>query len=210
MKTIERRLLILIPVTMALAFIGFAMTIESARTYAHGAHEHETAAPAGTEPGGPFSLTDQDGRHVTEKDFDGKYRLVYFGFTSCPDVCPLDLKKITEALTMLDAGRRAEITPIFITVDPDRDTPKVMKDYVSLFKPSPVGLTGSKEDIKKVEDGYKVYAARAENKSGGDYTMNHSAYIYLMGPDNHFIDIFSSDDKADAIAARLKKIVPQG
>lgn len=202
------RLLFLIPVTMVLAFIGFAMTIESARTYAHGAHEHETVAPAGTEPGGPFKLTDQDGKTVTEKDFDGKYRLVYFGFTSCPDVCPVDLKKMTDALNMIDKGRLAEIAPIFITVDPDRDTPKVMKEYVSLFKPSPVGLTGSKEDLKKVQDGYKVYAAKVEDKKGGDYTLNHSAYIYLMGPDNRFIDIFTPEDKATDIAAKLKKIIP--
>ena len=171
--------------------------------------KHEAPLPPAVSPGidGAFSLIDQNGKAVTDKDFEGYYRLVYFGFTSCPDVCPTDLKKISEALKKTDGKKAARIAPLFITVDPDRDTPRVMKDYVGQFGPSFVGLTGSKEAIANAQAGYKVFAAKRQDPRVNGYMMDHSAYAYLMGPHGEFIDVFSHDDTADAIAKRLDAAV---
>ena len=160
----------------------------------------------GATVGGAFSLTDQTGRHVTDKHFTGHYRLIYFGFTSCPDVCPVHMQKMTEALKMLDDRQASKITPIFITIDPERDTPPTLKAYLSNFSPHFVGLTGTLKQVQEVENGYKVYAAKVQGGSATDYMMNHSAYIYLMGPSGEFIDILDPDLKASDIAARLKKL----
>ena len=157
--------------------------------------------------GGGYSLTDQNGRTVTDRDFAGRYQLIYFGFASCPDVCPVDLRKMTDALNILGGKQAGRVAPIFITVDPERDTPEALKRYVPQFSPKLTGLTGPKDQIAAVLAGYKVYAAKAGKPQTGDYAMSHSAYIYLMGPDGKFIDIFGPDDKASDIAAKLKKLV---
>lgn len=200
------RLLILVPVTTVLAFA----TIEPAKSQPMGDMNGMRMAPAttatGATVGGAFTLTDQNGKTITDKDFNGQYRLIYFGFTSCPDVCPLTLREMTDALKLLDPATAAKVTPVFITVDPERDTPAVLKSYVSSFSPRLVGLTGTIKQVQEVENGYKVYAAKASSPSGSDYTTNHSAFIYLMGPDGKFIDVVDpSDQKTEGIAAWLKK-----
>ncbi len=149
--------------------------------------------------GGPFTLTDHNDKTVTEKDFAGKYRLIYFGFTFCPAICPTELSKITSALKTL--GDKANlIQPIFITVDPERDTPEKMKDYISLFHPSLIGLSGTPEQIKKALKGYKIYAAKREEPGMTEYTMDHSSFIYFIGPDDRLLHIFKMEDNAQTMA----------
>lgn len=157
----------------------------------------------GAQIGGPFTLIDQDGKTVTEKDFAGTYKIVYFGFTFCPMICPTELQKIAEVLNMLGAESE-QIKPLFITVDPARDTPDVMKSYVVQFHPRMIGLTGSAEQIEAVEKNYRVFAKQAQDESLAEYTMDHSSFIYLMGPDDTLVAIYRTADTANFIAADIK------
>jgi protein SCO1/2 len=155
--------------------------------------------------GGPFQLTDQSGKRVSDKDFRGRYMLIYFGYSFCPDVCPTTLAVMAQALEKLgDQSRR--ITPILITIDPERDTPKVLEDYVKAFGPSFVGLTGSANEIKDVEKKYRVYAVKRPLE-GGNYGMDHSSVIYLMGPDGKLVSFYdeaiSPDDLAKDLRAKI-------
>lgn len=149
------------------------------------AQEPEADPPlAGARIGGAFSLTDQNGRQVTDRDFAGKYRIVYFGYTFCPDVCPTDVQNIATALRLLERDEPAlarRIAPIFITVDPARDTPPVVKRFVSAFHPRLVGLTGTPAQITKVAKEYGIYFARGAGTADG-YMMDHSRQIYLFDP----------------------------
>ncbi len=163
-------------------------------------------AMAGAEIGGSFTLTDHHGNVVTDKDYADSYKLVFFGFTFCPDVCPAGLQKITTALDKIGNDAN-QIQPLFITVDPARDTPEVMKEYVGMFHPQFVGLTGSAEQIKAVEKAYKVYAAKVEDPELSDYTMNHSSYTFLMSPDNQLISLFSADDSPEEMATGIKRVL---
>lgn len=158
--------------------------------------------------GGPFTLTDHTGKRVTEKDFTDKYRLIYFGFTYCPAICPTELSKITAALNTLgDKGK--DIQPLFITIDPERDTVEKMKSYVSLFHPKLVGLTGTPAEISSVLKGYKIYAAKRQDESMSDYTMDHSSYIYFMAPDDRLLHIFKMEDKADTMVDVISRWLAQ-
>ena len=138
--------------------------------------------------GGPFTLTDHTGRQVTEKDFQGKAMLIFFGYTFCPDVCPTSLTEISAAMDKL-GPMAAQVVPILVSVDPERDTPEVLKDYVAHFHPSIVGLTGTQEQIKQAAKAYRVFYAKVVDE-GGDkdaYLMDHSSVIYLMGPNGKFL-----------------------
>jgi protein SCO1/2 len=163
--------------------------------------------PAGVTVGGPFALLDGDGKPVTDKDFRGKYMLVYFGYTFCPDVCPTTLNAVGDALDKL--GPKAEkIRPLFITVDPKRDTPALVKQFAAAFGPRIVGLTGSAEQIAAVAKAYRVYYAEHRTGPGpDDYTMDHSSILYLMGPDGRFIAPIRADLPPDAMAASLARLV---
>lgn len=154
--------------------------------------------------GGPFTLTDHTGKTVTEKDYAGKYRLIYFGFTYCPAICPTELAKITSAMNMLD-DKGAGIQPLFITVDPERDTVEAMGKYVSLFHPSLIGLTGTAEQIKDVAKAYKIYFAKVQDESMSDYTMDHSSFIYFIGPDDRLLQIFRMEDSAETMAESISR-----
>jgi protein SCO1/2 len=162
----------------------------------------------GREPvGGPFELIDQTGKPRTDKDFRGKLTLVYFGFTYCPDVCPTDLQNIGLALDRL--GESAErVQPLFITVDPERDTPEHLKDYVPMFHPRLIGLTGNAAAIRSASDAYKVYYAKVPNERGDDYTIDHTAYIYLMGVDGNYIGFFPPGTSPDRLAEMLRNQLP--
>lgn len=152
--------------------------------------------------GGAFTLVDGDGKTVTEKSWPGKYKLVFFGFTHCPEICPVALDKIAKALDQLgDEGKK--IQALFISTDPGRDTPEVVKAFVANFHKDIVGLTGSEEQVKAAESAYKVYAAKSGD--GADYQVDHSAYIYLMSPDDAMLGILGSDAKADDIVAKIKE-----
>ncbi len=139
--------------------------------------------------GGPYHLINQDGKPVSDRDFRGRYQLIYFGYTFCPDVCPTTLALIAAALEKMgpDAKR---IAPIFITVDPDRDTPQILKKYLAAFDPRFIGLTGSQSELSKVEKEYKVYAKK-EPLKGGTYAVNHSSVIYLMGPKGKLVTFYN-------------------
>jgi cytochrome oxidase Cu insertion factor (SCO1/SenC/PrrC family) len=158
--------------------------------------------------GGPFTLTDHTGKRVTDQDFRGRFMVVFFGFTFCPDVCPTALQVMAAALDKI--GPKAEqITPVLITVDPERDTPEQMAMYVKSFHPRLVGLTGSPDEIAAVAKAYRVYFKRVPDpKSSGGYTMDHSAIIYVMGPDGAFRTHFPYTVDANAMAERLGKLLP--
>lgn len=155
--------------------------------------------------GGPFSLVDQDGRRVTERDFLGRYMLVFFGYTYCPDVCPTELQVMTAALDQM--GPAAErIQPVFVSIDPARDTPEVLKAYVGNFGPHLIGLTGTPEEVAAIARAYRVYYAKAGNSSSNtDYLMDHSSIIYLMGPDGNFVKHMPYTTDAGKLAAELKE-----
>jgi protein SCO1 len=162
----------------------------------------------GAKLGGPFTLVNQDGQPVSDTQFDGKYRLVYFGFTYCPDVCPVDLQNIGKAMRQLeksDPALAARVQPIFITVDPERDKPAVMKQYVSAFHPRIIGLTGTKEQIADVSKKFGVYAQKEDRQGSSDYLVNHSRIALLFGPKGEPIAILPHEEGADAIAAELKR-----
>jgi len=153
--------------------------------------------------GGPFQLTDQSGKRVTDKDFRGRYMLIYFGYSFCPDVCPTTLAVMAQTLEKVgDRSRR--VAPILITIDPERDTPKVLEDYVKAFGPTFVGLTGSAAEIKDVEKKYRVYAVK-KPLEGGNYGMDHSSVIYLMGPDGKLVSFYDEAISPDDLAKELKQ-----
>jgi protein SCO1/2 len=157
--------------------------------------------------GGPFTLTDQNGKRVTDQDFRGKYTLIFFGFTFCPDVCPSELQVMSAALDELGpVGEK--IQPIFITIDPARDTPEAMKLYVSNFHPRLIGLTGSDADIAAVAKAYRVYYAKAKDtENSPDYQMDHSTILYLIGPDGKFVKHFTYNTDVKALADGLRSVV---
>ncbi len=152
--------------------------------------------------GGPFTLVSQDGTPVTQQALKGQPSLVFFGYTHCPDVCPATLSEISSVFKAL--GPDAKAKAFFVTVDPQRDTPVAMKDYLSSFDPRIVGLTGSPEAIKKIEDDYKVYAEARADKDG-TYTMDHTAITYLMNKDGLFVSGFNLDRPPAEAAAELKR-----
>ena len=140
----------------------------------------------GASIGAPFTLTDQNGKRVSWDDFRGKYRLVYFGYTFCPDVCPVDLQRIMASFREFEKeapARAAKVQPIFITVDPERDTPEVLKTYVAAFHPRLIGLTGTPDEIAKVAKDFVVVYGKAESAGASDYLVNHSRTPMLFGPD---------------------------
>jgi cytochrome oxidase Cu insertion factor (SCO1/SenC/PrrC family) len=160
--------------------------------------------------GGAFSLTDQFGKTRTDADFRGQFLLVFFGFTHCPDICPVELQTLSDVMDQLGAGG-AKVTPLFITVDPARDTPDVMKQYVANFHPRIVALTGSVADVAAVAKAYRVYYARVTggtaSNNDADYIMNHSAIVYLMGPDGHFVSHFDPGTSAARMVDALRKLL---
>ena len=175
------------------------------------------SAPADAPPplqgariGGPFTLVDQDGRTVTDRSFAGKYRIVYFGYTFCPDVCPTDAQHIGAALRLVeqaDPKAGAKIVPIFITVDPARDTPAVLKAFTAAFHPRMVGLTGSAEAIAAVAKAYAVYFKKGAVTPNGGYMMDHSSVAYLMDPDGKPLALLPVEQAPEAVAAELKRWV---
>ena len=152
--------------------------------------------------GGPFHLTDHTGRRVTEQDFRGRFMLVFFGFTYCPDVCPTALQVMAAALDKIGA-KAEQITPILITVDPERDTPEQLAMYVRSFHPRLIGLTGTPLEIDAVTKAYRVYVRKVPQENG--YTMDHTAIVYLMGKDGRFVAPFNMKRGAADAATDLRK-----
>jgi len=162
---------------------------------------------------GEFSLVDHHGKPVTDKDYRGTWPLIFFGYTHCPDICPTTLSVVALVLDALgdDANR---VRPLFITVDPARDTVEVMADYVAAFDPRIIGLTGSEEQVAAAAKSHRAFFAKAPMAEGGkitddEYAMEHSAYLYLMDPEGVYADVFSPTDTADEIAARIRAFITQ-
>ncbi len=162
---------------------------------------HRVTQPSSV--GGPFALTDQNGNTVTDATFKGEPFLVFFGFTNCPDVCPTTLYEMSEVLNRLgsDANKTAAL---FVTVDPERDTPEKLKQYISSFHPRIFGLTGTEEQIDTIKKEYRVFAKKVPTKDG-DYTMDHTAVVYLMDKNGRFVAPFNLSRSADEAAADLRK-----
>jgi protein SCO1/2 len=164
----------------------------------------------GARIGGPFALTDENGRTARDTDFTGKYRIVYFGYTHCPDICPNDLGVIGQAMRRLEKqapARAARIQPIFITVDPERDTPAVMKEYTAAFYPRLVGLTGTPQQVAAVTKEFAVWSAKQPPQPGGGYAVDHSRMTLLMGPKGEPLALLPTDQGVDPVVTELGKWV---
>lgn len=175
-------------------------------------------SPAGDQPpplqgatlGGPFALTDQDGKAVRDSDFAGRYRLIYFGYSFCPDVCPVDLQSIGQGMRAFEKAHpalAAKVQPIFITTDPERDTAAVLKPYVAAFHPRLIGLTGTPKQIAEVARRYGIVYAKRGPEGASDYLVDHSRMALLFGPQGEPIAIVPQDQGADAIATELERWV---
>jgi protein SCO1/2 len=161
--------------------------------------------PSAAAIGGPFTLMDTTGKTVTDQTYRGKWLLIYFGYTFCPDACPTALSNMSVALKKV-GSTAGSLQPLFITVDPKRDTVQVMSDYLKSFDPRIVGLTGTQAQIDNVAKAYRIYAA-PQNANGGDYLVDHSAYLYLMDPQGRFVNVISGEASGDEMAERLRKAI---
>lgn len=168
----------------------------------------ETETPA-IEIGASYNLVDHNGEAITQDSYPGQYKAVFFGFTNCPDVCPTELQKLAIILKSLGDDSN-KIQTLFITTDPARDTPDVMKDYVVQFHPSIAGLTGTDEQVQDAIDNFRAYAEKASEGSEEHYLINHSAFTYFMSPDNELITVFSPSDSPEDIQKEIKSILLQG
>ena len=195
----DRFVLLIAALIVALAILGGAIMILNPGT---GPFSGARQAAVGNLIGGPFALIDHTGRAVNERDYRGRYLLVFFGYTYCPDVCPTTLQEIATTLDLL--GTEASgVAPLFISVDPERDTPEVLRAYVAAFDPRITGLTGSVEQVKDVAKIYRAYFAKA--KAGeGPYLMDHSSIVYLMGPDGTYLTHFTHATSPENMASRIR------
>lgn len=170
----------------------------------------DQAPLAGAAIGGDFTLTGEDGKPVSWTDFNGKWRVVYFGFAYCPDICPTDLQRSSQGLKLYakdHAALAAQIQPVFITIDPERDTPAVVAEFTDAFSPDLLGLTGTPEQIAAAAKAFGVYFAKGEVNEQGAYMMDHSNVTYLFDPQGNPIAMLPTDQGAEAVAAELAKWV---
>lgn len=159
--------------------------------------------------GGAFAATDHNGQPFTEKNLQGHYSLIYFGFTHCPDICPASLLVVAGALEHLPEKMAAQILPVFVSVDPERDTPEVMRNYVQNFYPRMIGVTGSKEQIDSIAKAYKVYYNKVPVEgSASEYAVDHSGFLYLMGINGEYITHFPHNVTEQVLADALRSHIP--
>jgi protein SCO1/2 len=205
-----KRIMIVFAATTIVALAGFAVYLSSGQRLGPGGASGPVRTIGEALVGGPFTLTDHTGKRVTDNDFRGRYMLVYFGYTWCPDVCPTELQVISAALDNL-GDKAGQIRPIFVTVDPERDTVAQMADYVANFHASMVGLTGSPEEIAAVAKAYRVYYAKAKTEgSDTDYAVDHGSLIYLMDPEGKFVTHFTYGTDPEKLAQGLAKAIGGG
>jgi protein SCO1 len=159
--------------------------------------------------GGRFDLVDQNGKRVSNIDLRGTWSLVYFGYTHCPDACPTALNNIALTFRQLGAPQRAAIRPVFITIDPARDTPQVMKDYVASFDAPILALTGTAAEVAQAAKAFRVYYAQRAEPGGGDYSLDHTSMIYVIDPKGQFAASFAGDATPAQMAERLKQLLGQ-
>jgi protein SCO1/2 len=177
---------------------------------AAGEVDHGEPPLAGADIGGDFSLTDKNGETVNWSDFEGRYRIVYFGFAFCPDICPTDMQRTAQGLSTFAQSSpelAANVQPIFITIDPERDTPEVVGEFASAFSDDLIGLTGTAEQIADAASKFRVFYARGEESEAGGYLMDHSRIVYLFGPSGEPLATLPADTSADAVAEELAKWV---
>ena len=197
------------PITRRLFIIGAVVAVAvAAITGRHLLAPPQPPAPPRPAIGGPFSLVDHNAKTVSEADFRGQFMLVFFGYTYCPDVCPTALTIVADAIKLL-GGQGDAVAPVFITIDPQRDTPEQLAMYVSHFHPRLVGLTGTPEQLTAAAKAYKVYYAKAPHEDGDshDFAMDHSSVIYLIGPDGKYLDSFGTGASPEIVAARLREFL---
>ena len=188
--------------------VGLAMLPLLAAGCDAGTKPNENPPLAGARIGGEFALVDKDGRTVRYSDFAGKYRIVYFGYTFCPDVCPLDLQKLVQGLQLAekrDPGLANAIQPLFITIDPARDTPQVVGEYAAAFSPRLIGLTGSEAQITAAAKAFAVYRVRGTDSPAGSYLMDHSRIAFLMGRDGKPLAMLPVDKTPQDVAAEIER-----
>ncbi len=191
----RRRLLLLAPASLSVAGLAAA-----------GILWIEQPGAANASIGGPFALQDGNGRTITNLDFRGKVMLVYFGYTHCPDACPTALQDMADAVDKLAPADRQRVAIVFVTIDPARDTPAVMKDYVSGFDAPITALSGSAAAIAKVADEYRVFYAKQPEKDG-EYSMDHSSIIYIMDGNGRFVGTFSPQDTPVTMASKIRTVL---
>jgi len=201
-----KRLLVLsaIGLSIGACIAWFQARMENAQILKPAANEHASMGVAGISIDGEFSLTNQDGQQVTENDFGNRFKLVYFGFTSCPDICPTEMQKMTKVINDVDPEAKS-IQPIFISIDPVRDTPEVIKTYLTAFHPGFVGLTGTETEVDEVIKNFKAYAKKVESEEASDYLMDHSSFVYLMNPENQLISIYRLKDDFNYITQDINR-----
>ena len=168
-----------------------------------------TASPPleGARIGGAFTLTDQDGNRMSDSALKGRYRIMYFGYTFCPDVCPVDVQNLAAGLKLLEKSDPAlaeRVVPVFVTIDPERDTPAVLKQFVSAFHPRMIGLTGTPDEISKVAKEFAIFYQRGKGTPGG-YLMDHSRQAYLMSPEGKPLALLPQDGAPQAIADEIQR-----
>lgn len=170
----------------------------------------EAVVAPGVSIGGSFSLINSEGEMVTDQDFRGTYTLIYFGYTFCPDVCPTELSSMAAALDILsqtDPGAEQQVTPVFVTIDPVRDTQEVVGSYAAAFYPRMVGLTGSEAQVDEAARKFRVFYSKGEDEGDGFYLMNHSSFTYLIGPDGSFLTMINGGTSPDSIANVLRRYI---
>jgi len=209
LRALQALLAVVLGLALAAAVILWQVNKDETRRIqlqneAHEATVKPEVPPANKTIGGPFTLVDQDNKTVTDTNFRGKYLLVYFGYTYCPDLCPTGLQSIAHALDTLGA-EAGKVQTLYITVDPARDTPAKLKEYVASFRPDMIGLTGTAEQIASVAKEYQVYYVKGEQVDDHDYVMDHSSLIYLMGPESKFIAAFPENVDPNLLVNALKQ-----
>lgn len=197
---------------MLIAFIVLAVVAVASAIYFYSRGAATPPPTPGTQTGealigGPFTLTAQDGSRISEQDLQGGYALVMFGYTHCPDICPLGLDTMTRALESLPAATAERVRPVFITIDPARDTPEVLAAYAGSFHPRLLALTGSEAEVEQAVKAYRVYARKADAEAGGQYLMDHSAFTYLMAPDGRYLAHFSHSTTPEEMAGKLATLL---
>ena len=200
-QTQLNRLLIMCSVSLVI-LAGFALWLVNKELAQRGGSLTRIASAVAV--GGPFDLVDDSGAAVSDRSFGDRHLLIFFGYSFCPDVCPTELSRMASALDRLDDSDVAQLQPLFITIDPERDTPEAMAAYVEQFHPEIVGLTGSDEQIAEVARAYRVFYAKVDTGDPDYYLMDHSSFTYLMAPDGSNIAVFPYDTPPDEMAGAIR------
>eukprot|EP00760_Papus_ankaliazontas_P036259 PhM_4_TR8273/c3_g2_i1/m.53432/K07152/SCO1_2; protein SCO1/2 len=193
-------------VTVAFTIVSHRLRTEQRRFDPRMRQVKTIDQPGGPKIGGPFELTDTKGNRVKNTDFLGKWMFIYFGFVNCPDVCPAEMDKLTRVISQMDKKLgKDKWQPLFITVDPKRDTPEVLAEYLSDFHPRIIGLTGTQEEIERVARNYRVYFAVPDESNPNDYLVDHSIIMYLMSPEGKFVDYTTKDFNHSEVLGKLMR-----